>query len=140
MFSLKNIYMFIMVGASVFAVIRIIEQGEYWVPFLLRDISLVNWAWVLYYVEKSNGTMTIRNKMQKGEERLYLKSFMLFLYASTVIFILTFIGEIVMRQNRGILALMSLSVALVCMIFCLYKVIRIVTTAWKWRNIGDSST
>ncbi|MCL2406180.1 MAG: hypothetical protein FWC92_11655 [Defluviitaleaceae bacterium] len=139
MFNLKiQFYLYIFITCAIFVdiVLRIVGQDEFFVPFLLRNLATTNSIWVLYYDQKSNGIMAIKSQMQKSDDRLYLKSFLLFLYGSMVLFILVFISEIVMKQNMSVSVLMILIIALAGILFCLYKVIRIVTTNPKVEEVN----
>ena len=129
--SLKSLYMFTAIGLIIIAIIGVVEQGEYWVPDLLRNIFLANGAWVIYYDLKTDGVLARKRRIQKAEEQRYLKSYLLLLYGITTTFLLIFFREIVLLQNRGVVVLITLGAALIYTLLCLYKVIRIMITAPK---------
>jgi len=134
MFSLKTQFitnMSISCGLILIIISLAVMRDETLMYFFLWSIIGINSIWTYYYDQKKNGISTIRNRIPKNDERAYLNSFFLCLCSLTVSFLVVAVGHFFVLQNRGISVLIVLTTALAGILFCLYKIIRIVTTAPK---------
>jgi len=102
-------------------------RDESLVQFLLWSVVIAVNCWTPYYDKKNNGITALKSKISNSDEPLFLKSYLLYLSSAITSFVIISVDEFVIKQQRGVFALIVLSIILVGIIFMLYKIVRIVT-------------